>query len=52
VAVSSSGIYANHFITYTLLKTENHASISSIFTGWLLFLMSNLQCWSIEEAKS
>jgi len=41
VEVASAGPYANHC---TSLRTDNHASTSSIFTSQMLFLTSNEQC--------
>ena len=35
-------------ISDTLLQTDNHASISSFFTGQMLFLMPNQQCQTTE----
>jgi len=35
-------------ITCTSLQTDNHATISSIFTGQMLFLMPNQECQSTE----
>jgi len=36
----------------TSLQTENHASTSSMFTGWMLFLTFNQQCQSTEANDS
>jgi len=45
VAVTSAGPYAMQIIC-TSLQTDNHASISSFFTGWMLFLMPNVN-WTL-----
>ena len=38
-------------IICTLLQTDNHASTSTLFTGWMLYLMPNQQCQSTEVER-
>jgi len=39
------------YMQITLLHTDNHAIISSLNLGWMLFLTPNQQCQSTDDKE-